>query len=621
MLRSGSGGGRSVDESGKRGRLQDQVENAVTKACTNSKNRGVPVALIAGKSSLQNSLRYHPAGSRRMCFVSRAAALLFIPDFLSASLPGLNIQLTASFYSGQGNCICPSQLPHYFNVLDWFQVTDVWCEMNDGVKVWMVRFEKISLDTESWWVSASSLKISTSSYLRPKSPEASCSFCQVSSKQIYTRGWVCLNPDCDTFFQIEGVLLTDNDAQYTADYLLERTSFPGSSPGPLAPPLLTDEDVQSKDLFGVEERCKKGIVCPMCGCCSRRIEWTQWRCENKHCDFIHSITQRPVPIEAAIAHTQGFKPKNKAPAKLVHHPLIRSQEEVIGRYEVIRYAVPGPEGETIGQILHLKANDIINQQPDGPNDLFHDMQGQDFGLRRNPSRQKDRPSEILTSHWATNFGAPYKFGVATLSRPFAEAKAVIIKTVKRLTWAGHQALSGSGEVFQNFNELLALGYFEDTEIGVSNIQLLYTEKLKASKYHDDGEKELGPTVASLSLGASATMSWRPKVKSGIGAESKNAKGTKNPMLKITLKHGDIMVMHGAKIQQYYEHAVTPHGMLRFALTCRCIRPELMATEEDREHTITAGTLPAWADQYQYDGDIKVGVVGDVNTQMGEVETS
>ena len=63
------------------------------------------------------------------------------------------------------------------------------------------------------------------------------------------------------------------------------------------------------------------------------------------------------------------------------------------------------------------------------------------------------------------------------------------------------------------------------------------------QYHDDGEKELGPTVATLSLGGDATMMFRPKAK----------KPTELPaVLCITLRHGDIVVMHGTRIQKLYE---------------------------------------------------------------------
>lgn len=61
-------------------------------------------------------------------------------------------------------------------------------------------------------------------------------------------------------------------------------------------------------------------------------------------------------------------------------------------------------------------------------------------------------------------------------------------------------------------------------------------------------------MATLSLGATATFSIRPKAKSGIGAISKNAKGSKPDALKLRLDHGDLIIMHGSGIQKFYEVA-------------------------------------------------------------------
>lgn len=118
------------------------------------------------------------------------------------------------------------------------------------------------------------------------------------------------------------------------------------------------------------------------------------------------------------------------------------------------------------------------------------------------------------------------------------------------------------------------------------------------QYHDDGEVSLGPTIATLSLGGSSTMTIRMKYKyfNGLskakvvlnddpvlehcrfekerqelkeqfktGAISKETydtlrkevlKGSKAqeapPIIKIELHHGDLLVMHGEDLQKYYE---------------------------------------------------------------------
>jgi hypothetical protein len=129
-----------------------------------------------------------------------------------------------------------------------------------------------------------------------------------------------------------------------------------------------------------------------------------------------------------------------------------------------------------------------------------------------------------------------------------------------MTWAGQQAVTNvtekfEKEEFKDFNEMLTVGYTEKGAMGVSyhiiQNQVL-DSNLRRLQYHTDGESTLGPTVATLSLGASAVMHFRPMGKSKIGKESKNSRGTKRDVLNIPLQHGDMIVMHGAQIQQLYE---------------------------------------------------------------------
>ena len=117
------------------------------------------------------------------------------------------------------------------------------------------------------------------------------------------------------------------------------------------------------------------------------------------------------------------------------------------------------------------------------------------------------------------------------------------------------------------------------------------------QYHDDGETTLGPTVMSLSLGCPALMSWRMKFNYYSGFVNRNRerydptipilpgcfraekraelnamactlisteltkkakellKGcplTPPVVLKMKLRHGDIVGMHGVDLQKYYE---------------------------------------------------------------------
>jgi hypothetical protein len=71
------------------------------------------------------------------------------------------------------------------------------------------------------------------------------------------------------------------------------------------------------------------------------------------------------------------------------------------------------------------------------------------------------------------------------------------------------------------------------------------------------------------------------------------KGEQSPVMTLKLKHGDMVFMHGADIQKYYEHSVVPEDKLRFALTCRQILPGHLKKEEAPPYEV--GSDPNWYD--------------------------
>jgi hypothetical protein len=224
---------------------------------------------------------------------------------------------------------------------------------------------------------------------------------------------------------------------------------------------------------------------------------------------------------------------------------------------------------------------------------------------------------------------PYKFIAATESRSFEGAARPITSTHSRLNWAAKLLLTEeTGNVIEEVgdiwnNEVLVLGYFEEQKIN----------------YHDDGEFGLGPTIATLSLGAPGTMRIRMKMRrlhgisSAVGmydgappipgckqyearlaiqpsldelkasdpkaytAKRKqtpkdlklDCKGIARDVLTMQLGHGDIVIMHGADVQKYHEHAVEHSGKLRFALTCRYIDPESLKPADKPAYTVGRNT--------------------------------
>ncbi|EQB46688.1 hypothetical protein CGLO_14249 [Colletotrichum gloeosporioides Cg-14] len=71
-----------------------------------------------------------------------------------------------------------------------------------------------------------------------------------------------------------------------------------------------------------------------------------------------------------------------------------------------------------------------------------------------------------------------------------------------------------------------------------------------------------------------------------------------PCLKFPVRHGDMVVMHGTRIHQAYEHSVDPKGMRRFALTSRNIVLDTL-DEAKRADAIQKSILPDLPADWDY----------------------
>ncbi|KAI9884066.1 MAG: hypothetical protein M1823_004156 [Watsoniomyces obsoletus] len=493
---------------------------------------------------------------------------------------------------GRDNPKAPARISHRYGVLGHFHLTRIWCEKAGAKNTYMYRFEKINLAEESWWAPPGPSALPPGPVGSTDPTLATCLYCEHTCEQIYTECWMCLNEHCPLFWTID-LAPPKGPLVYTEAFINERRGWPSHlrAPFPLRPPLPTSDDRDPSS--AVSRGAWKGIVCPQCGRCNSRVEWRQWRCETTGCGFVYTVPFDPFSYRSVAGSFDMFFEGHAVPtAKMLGH--VEESHQFVGNYRINQYHLPG-----CGWVSHIQVNRPISTRPGGPDDMFVQLQQEDLGLKRFPLGNSTMPGG-LTAHFAVNFGMPYKYIVAVDSKPFSEAPDLILNVLHRLQWAANQTHAADDGPFGGFNELLAVGYLEEQKMG----------------YHDDGEPGLGPTVASLSLGADATMSWRMKKtpywgisKGGVlrleecpvagcqhyeerqqyfdGDEEmsredredleEKVRGSQSQRnapvaLSITLRHGDIMVMHGADIQKYYEHGVQPHGKLRYALTCRYIDP-------------------------------------------------
>jgi len=510
--------------------------------------------------------------------------------------------------TGNRNTKARFKVPQAYSVLDWFKPAYVWSEKTrpaSSKKTTIIvryRFEKLKPEKESWWTPQGADEPVKVGQLKPPVSKH-CDGCDKDWLQVYVQGWMCLQQGCEHFWKLPGGgEPNEHHLRYDPRFLKMKTPWPHSSePHSLNPGL-----VQVGTVPNPGEVCNfqawKGLVCPKCGSCSSREEWEGWRCRS--CSFYHSSPRQIIspkmlddwyhPITANYAASQDASPREG----------LRSTWIFQNNYRINVIEIPGVDGFA----AHFIANKTVNEEPGGPNDMFMELQndGQKIGLRRQPLGGRDGRSRALTQHFSSNFGMPYKFTGAAGSHSFEDAPQAIKATRARLNWAAQQ-LPSAAEGHIDFNEVLALGYFEN----------------QAINYHDDGEHGLGPTIATLSLGYPARMNLRLKEKhyrgvskSGeytdepsapgcqhyearrdahkeleglAGAERKAKKkelvdrlqlGKKHADVKdsqrkhapdaisFKLCHGDIVVMHGEGVQKYYE--VSMHS-------CRHVRDAIADT--------------------------------------------
>ncbi|KAF9879398.1 hypothetical protein CkaCkLH20_02941 [Colletotrichum karsti] len=515
-------------------------------------------------------------------------------------------------------------LEHVYNVLDFFTLTDIWSERDtrttDGVSVWKIRLEKTDRTKKSWWGSGDAVDPSVGGFPEERQH---CNKCLTPSKQMFSQGWTCLNDDCEDTFIFPGgispmeLTFASDEASplawctechkssktifkdgwtclnkacatayfkfpagvdvtklsYSKEFLQERTAHTLPVGYMLQPPL---PRVGAGGFLGTEKQMRVGIVCPLCGCCSRRKFWTRWAYENPVCGFV--LNAKPSPLPVTSIHIEEYHHNRMASFANVKADfnILRNGNSAEG-YAMEQYLLPDPLDitEILGSVTVFRSTPVVNQHPGGPDRMWHHLLDEtakdNFGLQRNAAIHPGLPSEKFTRNFLQNFGAPYKFAVDVATKSFNEAPESIIAALKRLRWAGRVSVENMNNAledenldvvrdsvsdrFVDFNELLFIGYMEDDRIG----------------YHDDGESTLGPTVATLSLGSPAQMMFRCKSRY-VG---QNPTGMDPVVLKLPLRHGDMVVMHGTRIHQAYEHAVNPKGRRRFALTSRYIVPETL----------------------------------------------
>ncbi|KAJ7932054.1 hypothetical protein B0H13DRAFT_1956449 [Mycena leptocephala] len=444
----------------------------------------------------------------------------------------------------------------YLAVLGFYTIVEAWAESHliNGANVVRYKFvfQWCADQGEPWWTAE------PNEFTAPASINVNrlymCSTCGERSPHVFVQGQVCLKPQCSKFWVAPyGRLSGRLDYMPHLLSLREPPKFPDGFDSRLVP----ERRIPSADEFTTSFLHSRGWHCQKCGRVSSRFAWEKYVC--LHCQDEHDIIGK-VHTAASLQGTDNIKRALKqrafiiaagsgiaelAPTKYFHST---------GSAFCQSFTLPNNKGT----IHHIRGSDTVNGEA---NRLLEEYQIQASAgtllFRRWPLKRHAVRGAFRSSYFSQNSGETYQYiGGSNQTVTFNNAPGAVVDALRLIQTRLQAAL---GRPYQ-FNELLSVAYLE--------------KQLMA--YHSDNEQGLGPVVAGLSLGSPAVMNFRTAVKPQNGQHRAE--------LTLLLQHGDILVMEGAGVQDYYEHTVEPENF-RIAVTARHIAPQANTSAKKRRRAI------------------------------------
>ncbi|EAU91450.2 hypothetical protein CC1G_01939 [Coprinopsis cinerea okayama7 len=388
-----------------------------------------------------------------------------------------------------------------------------------------------------------------------------CQFCNKKSPQVFQPTWACLNSKCTMFWR------SPDTANYLPEELEYHPEFLRLRDGCVLPmghqSLKPSLVAERADGVTTSTAFTRGFHCSKCGRLSCRTEWRYWKCSTQGCDQVYRVPSRihqanefcyqPLKID--------FDAEWIAPNCGIIRERLRTfpigDSGAVGQIQTI--ALP----KNRGYLHHIKCN--APSSKDQVNDIFKEYQDQanngELNFRRWPMRAHKCRGALLTNYFSHNgevielplvavgltkfftvAGVPYHYvGGTENTVPFDQAPMAVIHARELIQRRIYEALGKGVE----FNEVLTAAYMESQKMA----------------FHSDDEKGLGPVVAGLSLGSPALMHFR--------LQKRYSGDNRACLMSFVLRHGDILVMDGSGVQEYYEHTVVPTNF-RIAATARFI---------------------------------------------------
>ncbi|KAL1845951.1 hypothetical protein Daus18300_014393 [Diaporthe australafricana] len=542
-----------------------------------------------------------------------------------------------------------------FVELATFMVTKVWKEMvqpetvQKPYQVWKIMLQTMDPTSKPWYWKDDTLNDTTTedSHITDEEnahdsidtqattnyvEKRACTNCEKVGPRIFENApWVCLEDNCDEFFQVDGKVLSQigddsKELRYSEDFINQTTPYDDMQDIPTLFQPLPKDLVEGGDLYGTEEASRGGMTCPDCGCCTSRKYWDRLECCN--CFFQNNAFPLHYPLDKVesetTAQTKKLTKKNNGGLRKdgltmrmdKHHVDLFTEIDDDKMSTRFIYMIKHADGELIGTFVVERPSNDAKKAPGGADEIYKCIEAEDSNMRfqRNPARCPGSTSETLTRHFQSNFGALYDFGVRNIDTvPFKNAPVVVLKSLAYLKHFGEKALESSQAIAsredyelaenstllkptQTFNELLALAYRESDKIN----------------WHDDGEDQLSGVISTASFGSPGLMALRFKGKRTKKNATKFDEEKKGKViLEVQLRHGDVATMCDTRLQAFTDHMVEPDGIRRYAMTSRTINFDHYREQKQRAKLVQRGLtietmeeaaeLPDSAKDFAYNG--------------------
>ncbi|KAF8145469.1 hypothetical protein K438DRAFT_1871990 [Mycena galopus ATCC 62051] len=386
--------------------------------------------------------------------------------------------------------------------------------------------------------------------IKPDTLYFQCEACGNTSPHVFRQARTCLHPTCRLFWRMpSGDEFLPIDLDYNPEFLtvIDHRPLPFSFRGALAPkpPVPTP-----KDGVTTSYAYSRGWHCRKCGRLSCRSAWEHYQCP--HCKDTQKIVGNLRPAR----NLMSIRPP--MPEKQTFNDSVIDEFSGVVRFPMRTFNLsdrPGSVGQCLtfelpdkkGKIHLIKVNRVSNNEADRIFEAYQ-QQASDGELlfRRWPLRSHKLRGPLLTNYFSQNSGETYQYvGGTDNTVPFDRAPGAVVQARELIQKRIREALG----LQQTFNEVLSAAYMEQQKMA----------------FHSDSEKGLGPVVAGLSMGSPALMHFRLLLKYAPPNEQRtNA-------LTVVLRHGDVLMMEGAGVQDFYEHTVVPCNF-RIAATARWIDP-------------------------------------------------